>query len=190
MYLDMTYKMETVMNFSKRYVIWFVIIIILFLSVFTFFTHSAKKNVVEETLPIFEQIIEEFTITETHDGKLRMILKAGSAIVNESENIAHLKHPVIKFYDKGSYISTFVAESADINMDTYDIKGKGKCTLNSANNEYLQTENLIYNAKKELIYSDNNVKITRPNETIYGTSFKSDTKLDKVVIKNQRILID
>ncbi|GHT09141.1 hypothetical protein AGMMS49532_06220 [Endomicrobiia bacterium] len=186
----MTYKMGTVMNFSKRYVIWFLMIIILFLSVFRFFICSAKKTAIEETLPIAEQIIEEFTITETHEGKLGMILKAESAIVNESENIAHLKLPVIKFYDKGSYISTFVAESADINMDTYDIKGNGKCTVNSANNEYLQTESLIYNAKEELIYSNNNVKITRPSGTVCGTSFRSDTKLDKIVIKNQRILID
>jgi LPS export ABC transporter protein LptC len=155
-----------------------------------FFICSAKKTAVEKTLPIYEQAIEEFTITETYDGNLRMILKAKSAILNESENIAHLKLPIIKFYDKGSYILTFIAENADINMDTYDIKGNGKCTAKTANNEYLQTENLIYNAKKELIYSDNRVKITRPSETIYGTSFKSDTKLDKIVIKNQRILID
>jgi LPS export ABC transporter protein LptC len=182
--------MGTVMNFSKRYIIWFVIIIILFLSVFTFFICSAKKTAVEETLLVSEQTIEEFTITETREGKLEMILKAESAVVNESENIAHLKLPVIKFYDKGSYISTFVAESADINMDTYDIKGNGKCTVNSANNEYLQTENLVYDAKEELIYSNNNVKITRPSGIIYGTSFRSDTKLDKIIIKNQRILID
>jgi LPS export ABC transporter protein LptC len=182
--------MEAVMNFSKRYVIWFAIIIILFFSAFMFFICSTKKTTVEETLPTSEQTIEEFTITETHGGKLGMILKAKSGIVNESENIAHLKLPIIKFYDKGSYVSTFVAESADINMDTYDIKGNGKCTVNSANNEYLQTENLIYNAKKELIYSDNNVKITRPSETMHGTSFESDTKLDKIIIKNQRILID
>jgi LPS export ABC transporter protein LptC len=181
--------MGTVMNLSERCVKWFVIIIIFFLSALTFFILSTKKSAVEETLPISEQTIERFTITETHDGKLGMILKAESAIVNERENIAHLKLPVIKFYDKGGYISTFVAESADINMDTYDIKGNGKCTVNSANNECLQTENLIYNAKKELIYSDNNIKITRPSETVYGTSFKSDTKLDKIVIKNQRILI-
>jgi LPS export ABC transporter protein LptC len=186
----MTYKMGIVMSFSKKYVICFVIIIILFLSVFTFFIRSAQKTAVEETLPISEQTIEEFTITETHDGRLGMILKAEFAIVNESENIVHLKLPIIKFYNKGSYISTFVAESADINMGTYDIKGNGKCTLNSAKNECLQTENLIYNAKKELIYSDNNVKVTRPSETVYGTSFKSDTKLEKIVIKNQRILID
>ncbi len=103
--------MELIMNFSKRYLIWLVIIIILFFSVFTFFIYSAGKTAVEKTLPISEQAIEEFTITETHDGKLRMILKAKSAILDENENIAHLKLPIIKFYDKGSYILTFIAET-------------------------------------------------------------------------------
>jgi LPS export ABC transporter protein LptC len=177
-------------NFSKRYIIWFVIIIVLFISVFTFFICSTKKTALEEASPVSEQTIQEFTITKTHEGKLGMILKAKSAVVNENENIAHLKFPIIKFYDKGSYISTFVTESADINMDTYDIKGNGKCTIRSTNNEYLQTENLIYNAEEGLICSNNNVKITRPSETVYGTSFKSDTRLDKIIIKNQRILID
>jgi LPS export ABC transporter protein LptC len=182
--------MGIVMNFSKRYVMWFVIIIIPFLSVFAFFICCEKKTVIEETPFISEQTIKEFTITKTHEGKLEMILKAESAVVNENKNNAHLKLPIIKFYDKGSYISTFAAESADINMDTYNIKGNGKSTVSSANNEYLQTENLIYDAEEGMIYSNNNVKITRPSETVYGTSFKSDTKLDKIIIKNQRILID
>jgi LPS export ABC transporter protein LptC len=182
--------MGIVMSFSKRYVIRFAIIIILFLSVFTFYICPPKKITLEEAPSVSEQTIQKFTITETHKGKLGMILKAESAIVNESENIAYLKLPIIKFYDKGNYISTFVAEGADINMDTYDIKGNGKCTVSSANDEYLQTENLTYNAEEGLIYSDNNVKIIRPSETVYGTSFKSDTKLNKIIIKNQRVLID
>jgi LPS export ABC transporter protein LptC len=182
--------MRTVMNFSKKHIVWFAIITIFFLSVFAFFAYRTKKTAVEETPFLSEQTIQEFTIIETNEGKLGMVLKAKSAVVSESENIAHLKLPIIKFYDKGSYISTFAAESADINMDTYDIKGNGKCTVSSANNEYLQTENLVYDAGEGLIYSNNNVKITRPSETVYGTSFKSDTKLNKIIIKNQRILID
>jgi LPS export ABC transporter protein LptC len=178
------------MNFSKRRATWFIIVIIFFLSVFMLFISSTKKTTVEKTPSVSEQTIKEFTITETHEGKLKMILKAEYATVNENEKTAHLKLPTIKFYDKGSYISTFVAESANINMDTYDIKGNGKCTVSNTNNEYLQTENLIYNAEEGLIYSNSKVKITRPSETVYGTSFKSDTKVDKVIIKNQRILID
>jgi LPS export ABC transporter protein LptC len=164
--------------------------IVIFVSFAFFIGCKAEKTIVEEAPPVFEQAIERFTITETHKGELKMILEAESAVINESKNIAHLKLPIIKFYNEGSYVSTLVTESADINTETYDIKGNGKCTVDSANNEHLQTTDLMYNAKKELVYSNNNVKITKPGETVYGTSFEADTKLEKIVIKNQRIIVD
>ncbi|MDR0800157.1 MAG: LPS export ABC transporter periplasmic protein LptC [Endomicrobium sp.] len=174
------------MDFCKRYNIWLITI----LFVFMFCGCNAEKIDIEETPPTSEQMIEKFTITEMREGKLEMILKAESAIVDESKNVAHLKFPVIKFYNEGNYLSTFVAESADINLVSYDIKGNGKCTVDSANNEHLQTVDLMYSEKEGLIYSNNPIKITRSGEKVYGTSFKSDTKLNKMVIKNQRISID
>jgi LPS export ABC transporter protein LptC len=162
------------------------------LALFSFFLFGCKseENVIEETPPMSEQAIEKFTITQTDEGKLKMILEAESAIIDDSKNIAHLKLPVIKFYDKGEYVSMLVTESAIINMETYDVRGIGKCTVDSAKNEHLQTTDLMYDAKKELIYSDNDVKIVRPKEIVYGTSFKADTKLDNIVIKNQRTVLD
>ncbi|MCA6079632.1 MAG: LPS export ABC transporter periplasmic protein LptC [Endomicrobium sp.] len=174
------------MNFCKRYNIWLITI----LSVFMLFGCNTEKVDVEGTPPTSEQMIEKFTITAMREGKLEMVLKAESAVVDESKNVAHLKFPVIKFYNEGNYLSTFVAESADISMSSYDIKGNGKCTVDSANNEHLQTVDLMYSEKEGLIYSNNPVKIIRPGEKVYGTSFRSDTKLNKMVIKNQRISID
>jgi LPS export ABC transporter protein LptC len=138
----------------------------------------------------FEQIVEKLTVTQIDEGKLKMILEAESANVNENENIVSLKFPKIKFYDKGNYISTVCAESADINIKTYNVKSRGKCTLDTVNNEHLETTDLIYDAKKKLVYSSSKVKIIRRGETVYGESFESDVKLDKVVIRKQRIILD
>ena len=96
----------------------------------------------------------------------------------------------MKFYRDGQYASTLVAESADINLETYDINGRGKCTLETADNEYLQTTDLSYNAKKEIVYSVNDVKITRGNETITGKGFETDVKFEKAVIKKQRVVLE
>jgi LPS export ABC transporter protein LptC len=149
-----------------------------------------KKVVIEETPSISEQTIEKFTITQTSDGKLKMILEAESAIINDENQIANLKLPSIKFYNNGEYVSTLVTEKAKINMETYDIEGSGKCTINTSNNEQLQTTDLIYDAFKELIYSNKDIEITKPDQKIYGTSFQSDVRLDNIVIKNQRTVID
>jgi LPS export ABC transporter protein LptC len=151
---------------------------------------KSEKTVIEETPPIPEQAVEQFTITETEKGKLKMILESESAVINEEKQTAVLQLPRVKFYKEGQYVSTLIAEKAEINLDTYDVFGKGKCTVETANSEYLQTTDLSYNAKKELVYSVNDVKITTKSEIITGKGFESDTKLEKAVIKKQKVIFD
>jgi LPS export ABC transporter protein LptC len=150
---------------------------------------KAEQTVIEEMPPMEEQAVEKFTITETDAGKLKMILESESAIINESKKKAYLKLPRVKFYQDGQYSSTLVSESAEINLETYDIAGQGKCTVDTVNNENLQTTDLQYNAKKSKVFSNNDVVIRRANETVYGKSFEADTKLEKIVIKNQRVVL-
>jgi LPS export ABC transporter protein LptC len=151
---------------------------------------KSEKTVIEEMPPIPEQAVEKFTITETEKGKLKMILESESAVINEEKKIAVLQLPRVKFYKEGSYVSTLIAESAEINLETYDVFGKGKCTIETADSQYLQTKDLSYNAKKELIYSVNDVRITTESETITGKGFESDTKLEKIIIKKQKVILD
>lgn len=150
-----------------------------------------ESNYDRETIsPISEQIIEKFSITQIRNSKLKMILEAESAVINDENQMANLVLPTVKFYNNGEYVSTLVTERAIINMETCDIEGFGECDINTSNSANLQTTNLIYNASKELIYSDNPVEVIKPGQKIYGTSFESDVTLDNIVIKNQRTVID
>jgi LPS export ABC transporter protein LptC len=175
------------MNFSKKNLACVFVVFSIFL-----FVEGCKsdKVVIEETPPISERTIEKFSIAQTEDGKLKMMLEAESADIDENENSANLELPEVKFYDKGKYSSTLVAERAIINLKTYDVKGIGKCVIDTANNEHLETIDLMYNAKKSWLYSDNDVKVKRPGQTIYGKGFNADTKLQKITIKKQRMVIN
>ncbi|MDR1087047.1 MAG: LPS export ABC transporter periplasmic protein LptC [Endomicrobium sp.] len=166
------------------------VFIISFFSIFLFFACKSEKVSIEEIPPMSEQTIEKFAITQTENGKLKMMLEAKTAIIDEKTNIAHLSLPIVKFYDKGNYASTLITEKVDINLDTNDVRGIGKCIVDTANKEHIQTTDLMYNAKKNLIYSDNDVKIKKPGQTIFGTRFDADTKLEKITIKNQRAVFD
>ena len=168
---------------------------ILFLSLslifsFTLCSCIEEDNTIEETPPTTEQTIEKFVITETKDGNIKTILEAESAVIDEDKKIAMLTLPKVKFYDKGKYKSILIAESGEINMETNNVKAFGKCTVDTVNNEYLQTRDVFYDAKKQLIYSNNDIKITRGKDVIYGKGFESDTDLQNIVIKKQRIIID
>jgi LPS export ABC transporter protein LptC len=149
-----------------------------------------EENVIEETPPTTEQTIEKFVITETKDGNIKTILEAESAIIDEDNKIAKLTLPKVKFYEDGKYKSILIAESGEVNMETNSVKALGKCTVETVDNEYLQTRDVSYDATKQLIYSDSDIKITKGKDVIYGKGFQSDTDLENIVIKKQRIIID
>ncbi len=168
---------------------------ILFLSLclicsFTICSCVEEENAIEETPPTTEQTIEKFVITETKDGNIKTILEAESAVIDEDNKIAKLNLPRVKFYEEGKYRSILIAESGEINMETNDVKALGKCTVETIDNEYLQTRDVFYDAKKRLIYSDSDIKITKDKDVMYGKGFESDTDLKNIVIKKQRIIID
>ena len=168
---------------------------ILFLSLFLMLSFTLcscieEDNSIEETPPTTEQTIEKFVITETKDGKIKTILEAESAIIDEDNKIATLTLPKVKFYDNGKYKSILIAEAGKINMETNNVNAFGKCTVETVNKEYLQTRDVSYDAKKQIIYSNSDIKITKDNDVIYGKGFESDTDLQNIVIKKQRIIID
>ena len=148
------------------------------------------KTVIEETPPIGEHAIERFTVTETEGGKLKMTLESEAALIDENINIARIKLPVAKFYKEGAYASTLIMESAEIDLETYNVRGIGKCSIDTAEAERLETTDLRYDAAKQKISSSNNVKIIRTDETVYGTAFEADTNLENIIIENQRVIIN
>jgi LPS export ABC transporter protein LptC len=148
----------------------------------------AQKSEREE--PAALHVIEQFTITETESGKLKMTMQGERAEVDEGSGIATIKKPVIKFYRNGNYQAMITMEQADINLDSYDVKGIGKCVVDAVDGEHLETTDLRYNSSENKVYGDEGVKITRPGETLYGTSFEADTAFKNVIIYNQRIVVN
>jgi len=149
-----------------------------------------ESNIVEETPPTTEQTIEKFVITETKEGKINTILEAESAVIDENNKTVHLMLPQVKFYQDGKFTSVLISETGEVNLENNNIKALGKCTLDTANNEHMQTRDVFYDASTKIISSDNDIKITRKSEIIYGKGFKSDVDLNKIAIKKQRVIID
>lgn len=57
---------------------------------------------------------------------------------------------------------------------------------NIENNEKLNTEQLIWDQKNEIIYTEKFVKITSEEEVLFGDGFESDDRFTSWVIKNPR----
>ena len=147
----------------------------------------AKKNRIEEAPPIPEQAIEKFSVTETEGGKPHWVLEASSAQIMELEKKVLLQMPRVRFYQKGEYVSMLVAAKGRINTANYDIWAEGKCTMDTAKGERLDTRNLHYRSDIQKIVTDDKVTLTRKDEVIYGQGMEATPDLSSIIIKKQRV---
>ncbi len=170
------------LNNNKIYISIVILCVFLFPSCMRDFDYNNKLATI--------QTIENFVITETKAGKIKTILNSNIAIIKESENVAFLTEPVVKFYDNGKYSATLTAKTGQISLDTNNVKAIGECKVLTASGEVLETKDVSYDHVKEKVYSDSDIKITRGKDVIYGKGFESDTKLNNIIIKNQRIVLD
>jgi len=174
-------------GFGKRKLLSAVVVIsAVFLLIFYSF-ESVKKDKIEKLPPIPEQAIEKFNVTETEKGQPHWVLDADSAQILETQKRVMLTSPTIKFYQNGKYVSTLVAASGRINTDNYDIWGDGKCVLTTVKNERLETSNLHYRSDVKKVFTDEKVKLIKPDETIYGEGLEATPDLESIKIKKQRV---
>ena len=61
---------------------------------------------------------------------------------------------------------------------------KDSVIIVNENKDRLETDQLFWDQDKNLIYTDRLVKITNEDQTVIGTGFESDPKLEKRKIKN------
>lgn len=170
------------LNNNKVFIFFILLCMFLFPSCMRDFNYSKQSATV--------QTIENFVITETKGGKIKTVLNSNIAVIKESEHVAFLTEPIVKFYDNGKYNATLTAKTGQIDLETNNVKAIGECKVVTANGEILETEDVNYDHMKEKVYSDSNIKITKGKDIIYGKGFESDTKLNNIIIKNQRIILD
>ncbi|MCB4792486.1 MAG: LPS export ABC transporter periplasmic protein LptC [Elusimicrobia bacterium] len=147
---------------------------------------GSKKEIMNST-PLKKQIIEKFSISESNKGKPDWVLDAISAEIFEEQKKIFLTLPEIKFYEKGEYTSNLKAKSGRINTETYDIWGDSDCVLVTAKGEKLFTSNLHYRSDIKKIVTEENVKLIRPTEVIYGKGLEATPDLKSVIIKKQLV---
>ena len=91
----------------------------------------------------------------------------------------------ILFYnDDLEVASQLTANYAVSYEDEGKMEAKGNVVLINEEGEKLNTEHLIWDEKKELIYSNEFVKVTTADEIIMGEGFESNQNFTKFKIKN------
>lgn len=132
-----------------------------------------------ENLPVLEAT--NFQTLFTDSGQIRFSLKAPKLLRFENEGRDFIEFPqgmeLVKFDANKNIISTLSADYAKQFVEEEKWEAKNNVVATNAQGDSLKTEHLIWEEKTEKIYTDEFVKIIRPNSVISGVGLVSDQAL-------------
>ena len=97
---------------------------------------------------------------------------------------------VFSFNVQGEQEAFMKSDHAIQNLDDKTIEARGSVLMENLKGEKLETETLIWNEKKEQIFTEAQVKITKQGQLIIGEGFESNTSFSNYTLKNSRGIIN
>ena len=97
---------------------------------------------------------------------------------------------VFSFNVHGEEEAFMKSDYAIQHLDDKTIEAKGGVLLENTKGEKLETEFLVWDEKREQIYTEALVKITKQGQLIIGEGFESNTSFSNYTLKNSRGIIN
>jgi len=138
---------------------------------------SVLGGVSGSTLPTQESW--NSTVTFTDSGIVKAILKAGHISQFEGSKVTFLDKGVhVDFFDEhGAHSSVLTSVTGKVDENTNNLEADGNVVVVSDSGVVVETEKLLWDNQRQIIHSDEFVRITSPKENLQGHGFESDQSL-------------
>ena len=97
---------------------------------------------------------------------------------------------IFSFNTQGEQEAFMKSDYAIQHLDDKIIEAKGAVLLENLKGEKLETEFLVWDEKRNQIFTEALVKITKQGQSIIGEGFESNTSFSKYTLKNSRGIIN
>ncbi len=129
-------------------------------------------------------------IVYSEHAKIKMILESPKMDKYQSEERNFLEMPdgvnVLFFDSIGQQTSSLRANYAISYEEENIMEAHNDVVVINEKNEKLNTEHLIWDRNKQIIFTEKFVKITTDEEVLFGDGLESDERFDQWVIKRPR----
>ena len=140
----------------------------------------------EERGDLADQVIMEFSTTETFGGDKSWRLLADKAEVFGAKGFSKVYGVKILFYGpEGDVTSTLTSERGRVAEGSRDLQAFGNVLLESSDGVTLETNSLRWDNRSERIWSAEFVTVTEGNKVLTGYGFDSDPDLKNVQVHSQ-----
>ena len=129
-----------------------------------------------------DSVLQNATITISSDGKKQAVIVADTLYIFEKEDSTTAYNIKIDFYNnQGIYQSTLIAKHGLVHQksETFTVWGD---VIAKNDSTRLDTQSLNWSSQKNLIWTDDFVKLRRHGDIISGYGMEADSKLEHVRI--------
>jgi LPS export ABC transporter protein LptC len=133
------------------------------------------------------QVLKSFEMNDVQNSFKTMTLVAPEARIYDTLQVADVDQPVLVFYKAGRFSSRLTAPNGRVRTDTHDVETWGGVTVVSADSSTLTTERLRYDSKNQKIYSNDAVRLEKPDSITEGIGLETDPELHTVKIGHQKV---
>jgi LPS export ABC transporter protein LptC len=131
-----------------------------------------------QSKPLPDQVISQFGLTETSQGRKDWHMEAEKAYVFEKRDILETDVVEVTFFDEdGSIRSVLRADYARLNRTTDDMEARGNVVVTGSDGVRLETEALNWQSETRQIASDDSVTVYRNEDILSGWGFRGDPDL-------------
>jgi LPS export ABC transporter protein LptC len=133
------------------------------------------------------QVIKDFEINDLQNGIKTMTLRSIQARMYEDEKVAEVDSPELHFYKEGRPSSRLNAPHGKIHTETHAVETWGGVTVVTVDSSTLTTERLRYNPETRKIYSEDNVRIEKPDSITEGKGLETDPEFERIKMGRQKV---
>ena len=152
-------------------------------------SESNIRNFINTENLAIEQLTEsEIIYTENGNLKVKVMSQKMERFSDKEERIELAGGVHFDFYklDSTNTKSVLTCEKATINNTTNIMVANNNVVLKDSDNKELKSEQLIWDKKKNLVYTESEITIQTDDEIISGVGFKSTPDFEEYEIKNAK----
>lgn len=127
----------------------------------------------------------DYNLVETANGIPKWILKSDQMNRYAGQRDAELITVHIDFYREGEHFSTLTSDSGLANMQTRDIHTWGDVVVVTQDGRRLDTAELFFDNKRQIIHNDVYDLFTREDDVVEGIGLEATPDLEYIEIKRQ-----
>lgn len=138
---------------------------------------------------IYMDTAREVRILYSDSARVQVEIEAPTLVRHLSKDDPRDEFPdgvYVKFYNGNQKVSSWLRADYAVKLEKQDIIiARYNVQLYNANQEKLESPELIWNEKEEIMYTDKIVRITKPmtGDTTYGSGFETNQDFSRFEIK-------